>query len=78
MEHLDQTQRPELLFLARPKNLLLAENDIEILALKCVLDGYDGYPLTVDLETHYYVKSKIALAASGLPTPKYKLVEPEG
>ena len=78
LKELDPTQRPELLFLPSPRNISLKENGIDLLASKIILDGFDGYPFTVDLEVQYFLNSKVALCASGLPTPKCVLVELEG
>ena len=77
MSELDPTQRPRLLFLPGPGSISLKENGIDLLAPKMVLDGFDGYSFTVDLETHYFLNSKVALCMSGLPTPKCALIELE-
>ena len=75
---LHPTQRPQLLFLPSPRSISLEENGIDLLASKIILDGFDGYPFTVDLETQYFLNSKVALCTSGLPTPKCVLIELEG
>ena len=46
----------------------MESNGIDLLAAKMALDDLEGFPLAVDLETHYFLNSKAALATSGLPT----------
>ncbi|KAK3290322.1 uncharacterized protein B0H64DRAFT_427854 [Chaetomium fimeti] len=72
---LDPSQRPELIFCPGPSDIPVKEHGIDRLEYKVVLDGLDKYPLTHDLETHWMLNSKAALARSGLPTPKSDLIE---
>lgn len=72
---LDPSQRPELIFCSGPSNIPVKQCRIDKLAYKVALDGLDKYPLTHDLETHWFLNSKAALARSGLPTPESDLIE---
>ena len=74
---LDASQRPHLRFIHSPQDVSLEEYGIDLLATKLVLDGLEGYPTTIDLDTHYYLNSKLALATSGLPTPRCTIIELE-
>ncbi|KAK4234587.1 hypothetical protein C8A03DRAFT_18537 [Achaetomium macrosporum] len=78
MSVLDPSQRPELIFCPGPSAIPMAEYGIDKLEYKVIFDGLQGYPLTHDLETHWLLNSKAALARSGLPTPKSHIVETEG
>lgn len=60
-------QRPEILFFPGPSQIAAKANRIDLLASKSVLDELEGSPLTLDLETHYFLNSKAALSTSGLP-----------
>lgn len=60
-------QRPELLFFPGPSQIATKANRIDLLAVKAALDELEGSPLTLDLETHYFLNSKAALSTSGLP-----------
>ncbi|KAK0634011.1 hypothetical protein B0T14DRAFT_415307 [Immersiella caudata] len=75
---LDPSQRPELVFCPGPGSIPIKEYGIDKIAYKIVLDGLKKYPLTHDLETHWYLNSKAALALSGLPTPRAEIVEAVG
>ena len=72
---LDPGQAPELVFCPGPESIPVAAAKIDMIAYKLALDGLEGYPLTVDLDTHWFLNSKAALALSGLPTPKADVVE---
>ncbi|KXX82350.1 hypothetical protein MMYC01_201278 [Madurella mycetomatis] len=75
---LDPSQRPDLVFCPGPSKIPLQDHGIDRLDFKVALDGLKGYPLTHDLETHWFLNSKAALARSGLPTPRSEIIEPEG
>jgi hypothetical protein len=76
---LDPSQKPELVFCRGPAEMPpLEELNINRIACKVVLDGLEGLPLTVPLETTWYLNSKAALADSGLPTPRMDIVEVSG
>lgn len=60
-------QRPRLLFFSCPEQIAMKENGIDRLVAKMELDELEGFPLTLDLETHYFLNSKAALCQSGLP-----------
>jgi len=66
-------QRPRLLFFSSPKHIAMRENGIDRLVPKMALDELEGLPLALDLETHYFLNSKVALCQSGLP--RYVLEE---
>lgn len=64
---LKQHQRPEL-FVAESLNQIASEaKNVDLFSSKLALDGLEGLPLTVELDTHYFLNSKAALCASGLP-----------
>ncbi|KAH8902984.1 hypothetical protein BR93DRAFT_886197 [Coniochaeta sp. PMI_546] len=76
---LDPSQKPELVFCPGPANIPpLNELNVDRIACKVVLDGLLGLPLTVPLETTWYLNSKAALADSQLPTPRMDIVEVTG
>ncbi|KAA6415437.1 MAG: hypothetical protein FRX48_00152 [Lasallia pustulata] len=75
MARLSPAQRPRLLFFRGPEDISLKKHGIDLLAPKLGLDGLEAFPLTLDLETHYFLNSKGALFASGLPTPQGQLIE---
>ncbi|EON97856.1 putative solid-state culture specific atp-grasp domain protein [Phaeoacremonium minimum UCRPA7] len=75
---LDSSQRPELIFCPGPAKIPVKEHHIDKIAYKLALDGLQEYPLTIDLETHWYLNSKAALALSGLPTPRAEVIEVAG
>lgn len=75
MERLTPEQRPRLLFFQDPAHISLEEHGIDLLAPKMDLDGLENFPLTIDLETHYFLNSKAALFTSGLPTPPGELIK---
>ncbi|KAL8778181.1 MAG: hypothetical protein Q9194_002144 [Teloschistes cf. exilis] len=72
MSSLNREQRPKLLCFASPDQISLGECGIDRFAIKACLDGYDAFPLVVDLETNYFLNTKAALSTSRLPsyTPK--------
>lgn len=78
MSSLEPAQRPHLLFFHGPSDISLEANGIDVLAVKMALDGLERFPLTVSLETTYFLNSKGALCTSGLPTPKCDLIQLEG
>lgn len=78
IEVLHPTQRPNLIFCPGPAKIPMKENGINILASKMAIDGLEGQPVVFDLEKHWYLNSKAALAISGLPTPKCDIVEMAG
>ncbi|KAG8528512.1 uncharacterized protein KY384_007430 [Bacidia gigantensis] len=65
---LNGSQRPTLLFYSHPKDIVVGRNGFDLLAAKMEFDDLEGVPLAVDLETHYFLNSKAALATSGLPS----------
>ncbi|KAB5518076.1 hypothetical protein GE09DRAFT_1260006 [Coniochaeta sp. 2T2.1] len=76
---LDPTQKPELVFCPGPGDIPpLSELNVDRIACKVVLDGLEGLPLTVPLETTWYLNSKAALADSKLPTPRMEVIEVSG
>ncbi|KAL9578687.1 MAG: hypothetical protein Q9212_005562 [Teloschistes hypoglaucus] len=75
MNSLNREQRPKLLCFASPDQILLDEYGIDRFAIKACLDGYEAFPLVVDLETNYFLNTKAALSTSGLPSPKSTLIE---
>ncbi|KAK4238433.1 hypothetical protein C8A03DRAFT_15106 [Achaetomium macrosporum] len=75
---LDPSQRPELIFCPGPAKIPIKEHGIDRLQYKVVLDGLQGYPLTHDVETHWFLNSKAELARSGLPTPRTDIIETDG
>jgi len=78
MSVLDPSQKPELVFCPGPASIPMSEYGIDKIAYKIVLDGLRDYPLTHDLETHWFLNSKAALALSGLPTPRSEIIQVEG
>lgn len=56
-----------MLFFAGPKEISMEANGIDVLVVKMVLDELEGFPLAISLDTHYFLNSKAALCASGLP-----------
>jgi hypothetical protein len=75
---LEASQRPELLFCPGPGHIPLRENNIDMVACKVVLDALNDYPMTCDLETHWFLNSKEGLACSGLPTPRCDIIQLDG
>ncbi|KAK3372194.1 hypothetical protein B0H63DRAFT_484047 [Podospora didyma] len=71
-------QRPELVFCPGPASIPIKAHGIDKLAYKVVLDDLEAYPLTHDLDTHWYLNSKASLAHSGLPTPRAEIIDAEG
>lgn len=60
-------QRPTLFFFPGPKEISMEEIGVDVLAAKMEFDQLEGFPLAVDLDTHYFLNSKAALCTSGLP-----------
>ncbi|KAK1658676.1 solid-state culture-specific ATP-grasp domain-containing protein [Colletotrichum godetiae] len=76
---LSKTQQPDLIFCPGPSEIPIKEAGIDLIAYKIVLDGLESYNnLIVPPETHWFLNSKAALAQSGLPTPKAKILEVDG
>ncbi|KAL8688882.1 MAG: hypothetical protein Q9218_005312 [Villophora microphyllina] len=75
MESLTKKQRPHVRCYAALDQISLGTIGSELLTSKAVLDGLDGMPLAVDLDTISFLNSKAALCESGLPSPKTALVE---
>jgi hypothetical protein len=76
---LHPAQKPELVFCPGPKDIPPLEKiGVHKVAYKIALDGLEGLPLTVPLDTTWFLNSKAALARSGLPTPKVNVVEVNG
>ncbi|OIW34161.1 hypothetical protein CONLIGDRAFT_641215 [Coniochaeta ligniaria NRRL 30616] len=76
---LDPSQKPDLVFCPGPADIPpLKELKVDRIACKVVLDGLEGLPLTVPLETTWYLNSKAALADSKLPTPRMDVVGVSG
>ena len=67
IRNLTASQRLNLLFFPGPRQILMEQNEIDLLAAKMEFDELEGFPLVVDLDTHYYLNSKAALCTSGLP-----------
>lgn len=81
MAVLDKSQNPQLLHCPGPHNLPLKDSGIDlIVGVKAAIDGLEGhdYSLNMDLEKHWLVNSKAALAGSGLPTPPTEVIEVDG
>ena len=77
IKNLDPSQKPKLLFFPGPAKIELKPHNIDLLAYKVALDDLEAYPVTVPLETHWFLNSKVALCQSGLPTPRCELLELE-
>lgn len=60
-------QRPTLVFFPSPDQISMAEIGADLLAAKMEFDQLEGFPLALDLDTHYFLNSKAALSTSGLP-----------
>ncbi|AEO64907.1 uncharacterized protein THITE_2047631 [Thermothielavioides terrestris NRRL 8126] len=75
---LEPSQRPELIFCPGPAEIPVKEHRIDKLEYKVIADALERYPLTHDLEAHWFLNSKAALARSGLPTPRADIIETEG
>ncbi|KAL8706969.1 MAG: hypothetical protein Q9201_000017 [Fulgogasparrea decipioides] len=69
MSSLGTVQRPKLLCYDNPEQISLKASGINVLAPKNVLDGLEGLPMVVGLETHYFLKSKAALYCTGSRRP---------
>ena len=68
LSSLSTSQRPQLVFIKGPKYFKLGDYEIDLLATKKELDELEGFPVAVNLDMHYFLNSKAALANSGLPT----------
>ncbi|WQF84028.1 hypothetical protein CDEST_09042 [Colletotrichum destructivum] len=75
---LPKNQRPDLVFCSGPSRIPVKEAGIDLIAYKLVLDGLEAYDLVVPTDTHWFLNSKAALARSGLPTPRSKILELDG
>ncbi|KAL8653801.1 MAG: hypothetical protein Q9210_001883 [Variospora velana] len=75
MRTLVEEQRPNMLFFAGPGEISMVANGIDLLIAKMELDELEGFPLAIDPDTHYFLNTKAALCASGLPSPQSVLVE---
>ena len=64
---LTTAQRPTLRFFPSPKEISMEGIGVDLLAAKMEFDQLEGFPLAVDLDTHYFLNSKAALCTSGLP-----------
>ena len=64
---LDASQRPTLLSYSSPKEILVPDTGVDLLASKMELNELEGFPLAIDLDTHYFLNSKAAICASSLP-----------
>ncbi|TPX13869.1 uncharacterized protein E0L32_005813 [Thyridium curvatum] len=78
IEALDPSQRPQLVFCRGPEMIPDVDEKTDLVAYKLAVDGLQKYPLTIDLETHWFLNTKAALATSGLPTPSAKIIEITG
>lgn len=61
------SQRPSIFLYPSPKDISIEDIGADLLASKMEFDGLQGFPLAVDLDTHYFLNSKAALCTSGLP-----------
>ena len=68
MRTLTKLQRPSLIFLPNPEHISMVEVEADLLVMKMELDQLEGFPLVIDLDTHYFLNSKATLCTSGLPT----------
>ena len=78
LEILDERQKPRLVFCEGPGDIPVEAAEIDLMAFKIVLDGFEDLPMAVDLEKHWWVNSKEALARSVMPTPRCEFIELEG
>lgn len=60
-------QRPTLAFFPSPEQISMERIGADLLAAKMEFDQLEGFPLALDLDTHYFLNSKAALCSSGLP-----------
>lgn len=79
MAVLDKSQKPRLVYCPGPSEIPFAGVDM-IAGYKVAFDGLESSSdyLTVDLEKHWYLNSKGALAGSGLPTPRTEIIKVNG
>ena len=75
---LNPKQQPSLVLCPGPGKIPMKENGIDMVACKLVLDQLGDYPMVCELEKHWYINSKEALASSGLPMPKCEIIEVVG
>ena len=74
MSVLRSRQRPELRFYQGPADVQL--NQLEQILAPCwPVDGLDQLPQIVEPEVHHVLHSKEGLARSGLPTPRFEVIE---
>lgn len=81
MAVLEMSQKPRLIHCPGPHIIPQKESSIDLIAsFKVAIDGLEGhhYSLDVDLEKHWFVNSKAALAGSGLPAPRTEVIEVDG
>lgn len=81
MAVLERSQKPRFLHCPGPHFIPREESRIDAIAsVKVAIDGLEGheYPLNVELEKHWFVNSKAALAGSGLPAPRTEVIEVDG
>lgn len=71
MAVLGKSQKPRLAYFPGPSEIPFADVNM-IAGYKVAFDDLESSSdyLTVDLEKHWYLNSKSALAVSGLPTPR--------
>lgn len=79
MAVLGKSQKPRLVYCPGPSEISFAGVDM-IAGYKVAFDGLESSSdyLTVDLDKHWYLNSKDALAASGLPTPRTEIIGVNG
>lgn len=75
---LPESQRPLMFFCDGPRDVPIEEAGIDYIACKGAMDDLERYNNVVPLETHWFLNSKGALAASELPTPKCDTLAIEG
>ena len=50
-----------------PKQMSMEVIRVDLLAVEMEFDQLETFPITVELDTHYFLNSKVALRTSGLP-----------
>ena len=75
LDNLNQSQRPDMIFLPGPADISLDQLSINRLAVKMELDELAAFPTMVSLDTHYFLNSKGGLCTSGLPTPHCDMIQ---
>lgn len=78
LQALPKSQRPNVVFCEGPRDIPVEKAGIDIMTCKEVPDGLEKYPQVVPCEKHWFLNSKGALAASGLPTPRCEAVTADG